>query len=75
VSAVQKRNARLSETPQPLRLTRIAVIDSKFDTMMDTEDPAQFAKKIGVRYPLAVAPDDFETEVWRHKGLPTTMLL
>jgi len=68
VSAVQKRNARLSETPQPLRLTRIAVIGFKFDTMMDTEDPAQFAKKIGVRYPLAVAPDDLKQKFGGIKG-------
>src|SRR2546427_9609525 len=27
------------------------VIGFKFDTMMDTEDPVQFAKKIGVHYP------------------------
>jgi hypothetical protein len=25
--------------------------------MMDLEDPVHFAKRIGVRYPLAVAPD------------------
>lgn len=31
-------------------------IGFKFDTMMDMEDPVQFAKKIGVRYPLAVQP-------------------
>jgi len=34
-----------------------AVIGFKFDTMMDMEDPVQFARKIGVRYPLAVAPE------------------
>ena len=51
-----------------------AVIGFKFDTMMDTEDPAQFAKKIGVRYPLAVAPDDLKQKFGGIKGLPTTML-
>src|SRR6266436_4379096 len=50
------------------------VIGFKFDTMMDTEDPAQFAKKIGVRYPLAVAPDDLKQKFGGIKGLPTTML-
>src|SRR5271168_1910351 len=34
------------------------IIGFKFDTMMDTEDPVLFAKKIGVRYPLAVAADE-----------------
>ena len=29
-----------------------AVVGFKFDTMMDTENPVLFAKKIGVRYPL-----------------------
>jgi hypothetical protein len=46
----------------------------KFDTMMDAEDPVQFAKKIGVRYPLAVAPDDLKQKFGGIEGLPTTML-
>src|SRR5579864_6307209 len=29
------------------------VVGFKFDTMRDMEDPVQFAKRIGVRYPLA----------------------
>src|SRR6516162_9755965 len=36
------------------------VVGFKFDTMMDMEEPLQFAKKIGVRYPLAVATDDLK---------------
>src|SRR6516162_2091750 len=28
------------------------VVGFEFDTMMDTENPVKFAKKIGVRYPL-----------------------
>jgi peroxiredoxin len=36
------------------------VVGLKFDTMMDTEDPLSFAKKIGVHYPLAVASDDLK---------------
>ena len=51
-----------------------AVIGFKFDNMMDMEDPAQFAKKIGVRYPLAVAPDDLKQKFGGIDGLPTTML-
>jgi peroxiredoxin len=37
----------------------LAVIGFKFDVMKDTEDPVLFAKEIGVRYPLAVASNDF----------------
>src|SRR6266481_935176 len=51
-----------------------AVIGLKFDTMADAEDPVQFAKKIGVRYPLAVAPDELKQKFGGIEGLPTTML-
>jgi thiol-disulfide isomerase/thioredoxin len=51
-----------------------AVVGFKFDTMADTEDPAQFAKKIGVSYPLAVAPDELKRKFGGIEGLPTTML-
>lgn len=51
-----------------------AVVGFKFDTMMDTEDPLLFAKKIGVHYPLAVATDDLKQEFGGIMGLPTTML-
>ena len=51
-----------------------AVIGFKFDTMMDMEDPVQFAKRIRVRYPLAVAPDDLKQKFGGIEGLPTTML-
>src|SRR6516225_3110938 len=51
-----------------------AVVGLKFDTMMDTEDPIQFAKRIGVRYPLAVASDDLKLKFGGIEGLPTTML-
>jgi thiol-disulfide isomerase/thioredoxin len=50
------------------------VIGFKFDTMMDMEDPAQFAKKIGARYPLAVASEDLKQKFGGIEGLPTTML-
>jgi hypothetical protein len=42
--------------------------------MMDMEDPVQFAKKLGVRYPLAVAPGDLKQKFGGIEGLPTTML-
>ena len=51
-----------------------AVVGFKFDTMTDTEDPILFAKKIGVRYPLAVAADDLKQKFGGIEGLPTTML-
>ncbi len=51
-----------------------AVIGFKFDTMADTENPVQFAKKIGARYPLAVASDDLKQKFGGIEGLPTTLL-
>ena len=51
-----------------------AVIGFKFDTMMDMEDPVQFAKKIGVHYPLGVAPEELKQKFGGIEGLPTTML-
>jgi thiol-disulfide isomerase/thioredoxin len=49
-------------------------IGFKFDTMMDTEDPVHFAKKIGVHYPLVVATDEIRRKFGGIEGLPTTML-
>jgi thiol-disulfide isomerase/thioredoxin len=51
-----------------------AVIGFKFDTMADTEDPVLFARRIGVRYPLAVASEDLRQEFGGIEGLPTTLL-
>jgi len=51
-----------------------AVVGFKFDTMMDTEDPALFAKRINVHYPLAVAADDLKQKFGGIGGLPTTMV-
>ena len=51
-----------------------AVVGFKFDTMMDTEDPVLFAKKIGVRYPLAVATNDVKEKFGGIEGLPTTLV-
>jgi thiol-disulfide isomerase/thioredoxin len=50
------------------------VVGLKFDTMKDTENPLKFAKKIGVRYPLAVATDDLKQQFGGVEGLPTTLL-
>src|SRR5438445_4661242 len=51
-----------------------AVIGLKFDVMRDTEDPIQFAKKIGVNYPLPIASDEIKQKFGGIPGLPTTML-
>jgi len=50
------------------------VVGFKFDNMPDTEDPLQFAKSIGVHYPLAVASDEVRQKFGGIEGLPTTML-
>jgi hypothetical protein len=50
------------------------VIGLKFDTMADVEDPLQFAKGIGVQYPLAVATEELKRKFGGIEGLPTTML-
>jgi thiol-disulfide isomerase/thioredoxin len=50
------------------------VIGFKFDTMMDMEDPIRFARRMGVKYPLAIASDDLKQKFGGIKGLPTTML-
>jgi thiol-disulfide isomerase/thioredoxin len=52
----------------------LRVVGFKFDAMMDMEDPALFAKKVGVRYPLPVATDDLKQKFGGIEGLPTTML-
>jgi thiol-disulfide isomerase/thioredoxin len=51
-----------------------AVLGFKFDTMADSEDPVQFAKKMGVQYPLAVAPAELKQKFGGIEGLPTTLL-
>ena len=50
------------------------VFGFKFGTMMDSEEPLKFAKRIGVHYPLAVATDDLKQKFGGIEGLPTTML-
>ena len=54
--------------------TGLVVIGFKFDTMRDMENPIRFAKRIGVKYPLAVASDDLKQKFGGIEGLPTTML-
>lgn len=51
-----------------------AVVGFKFDTMMDTEDPILFARKLGIRYPLVLASDEIKDKFGGIEGLPTTML-
>jgi thiol-disulfide isomerase/thioredoxin len=50
------------------------VVGFKFDVMPDTEDPIQFAKKINVHYPLAIAEDDLKRKFGGIDGLPTTLI-
>jgi thiol-disulfide isomerase/thioredoxin len=50
------------------------VVGFKLDMMRDTEDPVLFAKKLGVRYPLAVGADDLKERFGGIEGIPTTML-
>jgi thiol-disulfide isomerase/thioredoxin len=52
----------------------LVVIGFKFDTMKDTEDPIQFAKRLRVRYPLAVATESIRQKFGGIEGLPTTLL-
>ena len=49
-----------------------AVVGFEFDTMMDTEDPVRFAKKLWC--PLAVAAGNLKQKFGGMEGLPTTML-
>jgi thiol-disulfide isomerase/thioredoxin len=51
-----------------------AAVGFKLDVMRDTEDPVLFAKKIGVRYPLAVAADGLKRSFGGIEGIPTTLL-
>ncbi len=50
------------------------VIGFKLDTMADVEEPLAFAKKLGIRYPLAVATEDLKQKFGGIEGLPTTLL-
>lgn len=52
----------------------LVVIGFKFNIMKDTEDPIKFAKKMGVRYPLAVATEVIREKFGGIEGLPTTLI-
>lgn len=51
-----------------------AVLGFKSGMMADTEDPLHFAARLGVRYPLADAPDALANKFGGLRGLPTTLL-
>jgi thiol-disulfide isomerase/thioredoxin len=51
-----------------------AVVGLKSNVMMDTEDPAKFAKEVGVRYPLVSASAETVRKFGPLEGLPTTLL-
>lgn len=50
------------------------VIGFKATMMRDTENPTNFAKRLGVHYPLAVASEDLVQKFGGLEGLPTTFL-
>jgi thiol-disulfide isomerase/thioredoxin len=52
----------------------LVVVGFKLDNMPDTEDPLRFARRIGVRYPLAVASEYLLQKFGGIEGLPTTLL-
>jgi thiol-disulfide isomerase/thioredoxin len=51
-----------------------AVVGFKLDIMADTEEPRAFARRLGIRYPLAIATDDLKKKFGGIEGLPTTLL-
>ncbi len=51
-----------------------AVIGLKLDIMADTEEPRAFARRLGIRYPLAVATDEVKNKFGGIEGLPTTLI-
>ncbi len=52
----------------------LVVIGLKSNVMADTENPLKFARKAGVRYPLAVATDELTGKFGGIEGLPTTLV-
>lgn len=52
----------------------LAVVGFKATMMMDTEPPLDFARKMGVRYPLATATPDIVSLFGEIEGLPTTLI-
>jgi thiol-disulfide isomerase/thioredoxin len=51
-----------------------AVVGLKSDIMADSVNPLQFAKTIGVRYPLVIASAELTHKFGGIEGLPTTMI-
>src|SRR5437763_1099633 len=51
-----------------------AVVGLKSDIMADSVSPLQFAKTIGVRYPLVIASAELTHKFGGIEGLPTTMI-
>jgi len=51
-----------------------SVVGFKLDIMADTEEPRTFARRLGIRYPLAVATDEVKNKFGGIEGLPTTLL-
>jgi thiol-disulfide isomerase/thioredoxin len=51
-----------------------AVVGFKLDIMADTEEPRAFARRLGIRYPLAVATDEVKNKFGGIEGLPTTFI-
>ncbi len=51
-----------------------AVVGFKANMMADTVPPRDFAKSIGVRYPLIVADDELMRKFGGLEGLPTTLI-
>ena len=52
----------------------LAVMGFKLDIMADTEEPRAFARRLGIRYPLAVATDELKNKFGGIEGLPTTLI-
>src|SRR5262252_1076311 len=50
------------------------VIGLKSNMMMDTTEPVQFARKIGVHYPLVSASSELIDKFCNLEGLPTTLI-
>lgn len=52
----------------------LAAVGFKATMMQDTENPVVFARKAGIRYPLAVSTPDIVADFGGLKGLPTTFV-
>lgn len=50
------------------------IIGFKVDVMADTEDPLQFIREVGVRYPIIIGSEDIRKKFGDIQGLPTTLI-